>query len=74
MKPLSNRGIVVAGVVWLILTFFFSGEVSCLQSRSYCGRSDLILASMVGVGFVVPSWFFSALLSGIFPSLTKKDD
>lgn len=74
MIALSKRGIVVAGIVWLVLSFVFSGEASCVQAGAFCDRSDLLLAAIAGVCFLVPSWLAVSILSQIFPSLGHEKD
>lgn len=69
MDKLSGSGFFVAAILWLLIMFFSSGETACLNS--FCGRGDLMLASIVGVGYLVPAYLGARFLGLIFNSLLE---
>lgn len=70
MDTLSERGYVVAGIIWLVLLWLGVNEAPCLPSR--CGPGSLMLAGIAGTGFLVPAYFIAIFLGHLAPSLVVK--
>lgn len=54
---------VVAGVIaWLVIMFYASTQVACMTFRN-CGQGDLVLFAIIGLGMLVPAWYFAKIVS-----------
>ncbi len=65
MGDLDGKGILFGIVVWVILISFMANEMTCVKYER-CGSNDLILFTVIGIGFTVPSAIVAMLTSGIF--------
>lgn len=71
MKALSNLGYVIAALIWLAILALTSNGASCTDTPS-CGRWDIFLSQIIGVGFIAPAWLATHLLSILIPQLADK--
>ncbi len=67
---LSWLALVVGAIVWFAIIIYVSGKAACL-AQSRCGKEDLILSSILGVGFLAPAGI-ATLLVGNFGSKAHK--
>lgn len=65
---LSGRGLAAAGIIWIVLLGFISGEAACLGA-SFCDRGDFWLFGIIGGGMLVPAYFSVVFLGMFFKSL-----
>jgi len=62
-EDLDAKGIIAGAVVWLVLVSVMAGEFVCAK-LNVCGTDDLIMNSVIAIGFVAPAWFVAHLVSG----------
>lgn len=73
MESLSERGYVVAGIIWLMIIIFVPSMLGCTKYQP-CSTNDVIGAAVMGGTFLIPARLGAWFLGSIFPSLLGKDD
>lgn len=67
MGTLSAKGTALAALLWVGFLFFLLDDSACL--RAVCGKGDMLLFAVVGVGMTFPAYFAVAILGILAPSL-----
>ena len=65
MKTMTTRGLVVAGIAWLIIIVYASTQMACLGTRS-CNSVDMVLFALIGVSLIVPAYLLVVLIGAFW--------
>lgn len=67
MGTLSAKGTALAALLWSGFLFLLLDDSACL--RAACGKGDMLLFAVVGVGMTFPAYFAVTVLGAQVPSL-----
>jgi uncharacterized integral membrane protein len=73
-RQISWPALLVGAIIWFSIVIYISGQGSCV-AHSRCGRDDLIVSSVLGVGYLGPAalvTYIASLYVGNFGSRSFK--
>ena len=60
---ISGVGVCAGIIAWFGMNIYIISEVECVRRYYACTGSDLMLSSIMGVGMLIPAYFFASFVS-----------